>query len=70
MKYLYWVAAVAVVGLGVFFSMNFKIQEKAIPKIKFSQVETPEVLGKGVYERLRMEIQKADVVLLGVTPSP
>lgn len=68
MKYLYWVAAAAVVGLGIFFSMNFKIQEKAIPKIKFSQVETPEVLGKGVYERLRMEIQKADVVLLGVTP--
>lgn len=68
MKYLYGVAAAAVIGLGIFFSMNFKIQERAIPKIKFSQVDTPEVLGKGVFERLRLEIQNAPVVLLGVTP--
>ncbi|UXR64131.1 hypothetical protein EZJ49_13775 [Bdellovibrio bacteriovorus] len=69
MKYLYWVGAVAVIALGVFFSMNFQIQEKSIPKIKFSQVDIPEKLGKGVYERLRMEIKNAPVVMLGVTPN-
>lgn len=69
MKYLYWVAAVAVIGLGVFFSMNFRIQERSIPKIKFSQVTNPEELGKGVYERLRLEIRQAPIVLLGVTPN-
>lgn len=69
MKYLYWVGAVAVVALGVYFSMNFQIQERSIPKIKFSQVDIPEKLGKGVYERLRMEIKNSPVVLLGVTPN-
>lgn len=69
MKYLYWVGAVAVIALGVFFSMNFQIQERSIPKIKFSQVDIPEKLGKGVYERLRMEIKSSPVVLLGVTPN-
>ncbi|WP_347357348.1 hypothetical protein [Bdellovibrio sp.] len=69
MKYLYWVGAVAVVALGVFFSMNFQIQERSIPKIKFSQVDIPEKLGKGVYERLRLEIKSSPVVLLGVTPN-
>lgn len=66
---LYWITAICVVALGVYFSMNFAIQPRAIPKIKFSQVDTPEVLGKGVFERLRLEIQQADVVLLGVTPN-
>lgn len=68
MKYLYWVSAVAVIALGVFFSMNFQIQERSIPKIKFSQVEVPETLGKGIYERLRMEVKNAPIVFLGVTP--
>lgn len=69
MKYLYWVGAIAVIALGVFFSMNFQIQERSIPKIKFSQVDLPEKLGQGVYERLRMEIKASPIVLLGVTPN-
>lgn len=69
MKYLYWIGAVAVIGLGIYFSANFSIQPQSIPKIKFSQVKTPEELGKGVYERLRLEIREAPIVLLGVTPN-
>lgn len=69
MKYLYWVGAAAVVALGVFFSMNFQIQERSIPKIKFSQVDVPETLGKAVHDRLRLELKEAPVVLLGVTPN-
>ncbi|KYG70548.1 hypothetical protein [Bdellovibrio bacteriovorus] len=69
MKYIYWACATAVIALGIYFAMNFSIQPQSIPKIKFSQVTTPEELGKGVYERLRLEIKEAPVVLLGVTPN-
>lgn len=69
MKYLYWISAVAVIALGIFFAVNFSIQPQSIPKIKFSQVSTPEELGKGIYERLRLEVKAAPVVLLGVTPN-
>ncbi|WP_413612705.1 hypothetical protein [Bdellovibrio sp. HCB-110] len=69
MKYFYWICATAVIALGIYFAMNFSIQPQSIPKIKFSQVHTPEELGKGVYERLRLEVKEAPVVLLGVTPN-
>ncbi|KYG68630.1 hypothetical protein AZI87_05180 [Bdellovibrio bacteriovorus] len=69
MKYIYWACATAVIALGIYFAMNFSIQPQSIPKIKFSQVTTPEELGKGVYERLRLEVKEAPVVLFGVTPN-
>ncbi|KHD88673.1 MAG: hypothetical protein OM95_07660 [Bdellovibrio sp. ArHS] len=69
MKYVYWACATAVIALGIYFAMNFSIQPQSIPKIKFSQVTTPEELGKGVYERLRLEIKEAPIVLFGVTPN-
>lgn len=69
MKYFYWICATAVIALGIYFAANFSIQPQSIPKIKFSQVHTPEELGKGVFERLRLEIKEAPIVLLGVTPN-
>ncbi|WII72534.1 hypothetical protein QJS83_01450 [Bdellovibrio sp. 22V] len=69
MKYFYWICAVAVIALGIFFATQFSIQPKSIPKIKFSQVSLPEELGKGIYERLRLEIKESPIVLLGVTPN-
>jgi len=69
MKYIYWIAAVLVIALGVYFSIQFTIAPQSIPKINFSQVAQPEQLGKGVFERLRLEIREAPVVLLGVTPN-
>jgi len=69
MKYFYWICATAVLALGIFFATQFSIEPQSIPKIKFSQVHTPEELGKGVFERLRLEIKEAPIVLLGVTPN-
>lgn len=69
MKYLYWAGAVGVAILGIYFAMNFSITPKSIPKIKFSQVDTAEELGRAVFERLRSEVRQAPVVLLGVTPN-
>lgn len=69
MKYVYWICAVVVIGLGIFFAMNVSIQPKAIPKIKFSQVEVPEDFGKAVFETLRHEVKQAPFILWGVTPN-
>lgn len=69
MKYFYWLCGAAFLATGVYFALNFSLEPKSIPKIKFSQVETPEELGKGIYERLRMEIQAAPIVMFGVTPN-
>lgn len=69
MKYFYWLCGSAILALGVYFAMNFSLEAKSIPKIKFSQVQTPEDFGKGVFERLRLEIQEAPILLFGVTPN-
>ncbi len=69
MKYFYWFCAIAVIALGIYFAANFSIQPQSIGKIKFSQVSTPEEFGKAVYERLRLEVREAPIVLLGVTPN-
>ncbi|MEN0057191.1 MAG: hypothetical protein AAGB31_00015 [Bdellovibrio sp.] len=69
MKYFYWICAVTVLAAGIYFAANFSIQPQSIPKIKFSQVSTPEELGRGVYERLRLEIQQAPLLILGTTPN-
>jgi hypothetical protein len=69
MKYVYWVSAIAVIALGIYFASVFSIQPQSIPKIKFSQVELPETLGKGIFERMRLEVHEAPIILLGVTPN-
>lgn len=69
MKYIYWVGAVVVIGLGIFFAMNVSVQPKTISKIPFSQVEVPEDFGKAVFEILRSEVKQAPFILWGVTPN-
>ncbi|NUN06012.1 MAG: hypothetical protein HUU57_09635 [Bdellovibrio sp.] len=69
MKYLYWIGAVAVISLGIYFAANFSIQPESIPKIKFSQFKAPEDLGKNLYESLRLEVREAPLLLFGVTPN-
>lgn len=69
MKYLYWLGAVAVIGVGIYFSMNISVQPQAVSKIQFSQFSSPEEFGKVVFEKLRLEVREAPLVLLGVTPN-
>ncbi|MBO9666676.1 MAG: hypothetical protein J7501_07655 [Bdellovibrio sp.] len=69
MKYLYWVGAVAVVALGVYFSMNFSVGPESLPKINFTQVSVPEEMGQQVFEKLRAEVKAAPILILGVTPN-
>lgn len=69
MKYLYWLGAIAVIALGIYFSTQISVQPDTLPKIKFTQVAVPEDLGKEIAEKLEHEIQKAPIVFLGVTPN-
>lgn len=69
MKYLYWICAIAVLVLGIYFSMSVSVIPKTQTKIKFSQVSIPEDLGKVVFEQLRTEVMESPVVFLGVTPN-
>lgn len=69
MKYLYWVGAVAVIALGIYISMSLSVGPESLPKIEFTQVSTPEDMGKAVFEKLREEIKAAPIAILGVTPN-
>lgn len=69
MKYFYWLGAVAVVALGIYFSTQFSVKPQSISKLEFTQVVTPEEMGKAIFENLRREIKAAPIVLLGVTPN-
>ena len=69
MKYLYWLAALIVIGVGVYFSTHFSIGPETITKIKFAQFSSPEELGKKVFEDLKAEVKAAPIVILGVTPN-
>lgn len=73
MKYLYWLGAIVVVALGIYFSTQFSklvsVEERSILKIKFTQVAVPEDFGKLVFEHLREEVKASPVLFLGVTPN-
>lgn len=69
MKHLYWIGAVAIIALGLYFTMNFSVGPEAIPKIPFTQVSTPEDMGKEILAKLHDEIKNAPVAVLGVTPN-
>lgn len=69
MKYLYWIGALLVVGLGLYISLEFGSQPQGISKIAFTQVEIPEDLGASVYQTLKEEVKAAPIALFGVTPN-
>lgn len=69
MKYIYWLGAVAVIALGVYFSTQMSVKPQSISKLEFSQFLTPEEFGKTIFETLRREIKAAPVLVLGVTPN-
>ncbi|WP_413292469.1 hypothetical protein ACLSU7_13765 [Bdellovibrio sp. HCB185ZH] len=69
MKHLYWIGAVLIIAVGLYFSMNFSVGPETTPKIEFIHVSTPEEMGKLVFEQLREEIKAAPIVILGVTPN-
>ncbi len=68
MKWIYWslMAAVLLAGIGI--SVYFGVQPKAVPKISLSGFEAPEEMGQAILKRLRLEIQSAPVLFLGVSP--
>ena len=68
MKYLYWLGAIAVVALGIYFSMSFSVGPESIPKINFTQVSVPEDLGKQVFDKLKLEVKAAPILVFGVAP--
>lgn len=59
-------ATILLVGIGV--SVYFGIQPKAVPKITLSGFENPEEMGQAIFKRLRLEIQSASILFLGVIP--
>ncbi len=73
MKYFYWLGAIAVIALGIYFSTQISVKPQGsfgpLSKIEFTQVSVPEDLGKAIFEKLRNEVKAAPVVILGVTPN-
>jgi hypothetical protein len=68
MKYLYWVFLGILVIAGITVSLYFGIQPKPVPKIKPSQVDSPEVLGEAIGKRLWLEMKDTPLIFLGVDP--
>lgn len=68
MKWFYWslMSVILLAGIGV--SVYFGIQPKPVPKITLSGFENPEEMGQSIVKRLRLEIQAAPIVYLGVIP--
>lgn len=69
MKYLYWVGAALVVGVGVWLTTLVNPQPVTKNIIPFAQFEAPEDLGKQIYTALQSEVKRAPIILLGVTPN-
>ncbi|MNJ91345.1 hypothetical protein D3C87_89960 [compost metagenome] len=69
MKYFYWLGIIILVAAGLYISTQVEIQPPAVEKIKFTQFQQPEDLGKAIYETLRLEIKESPIVFLGVTPN-
>ncbi len=69
MKTFYWVGAFIVISGGIALSLFFGgIESRAVQKIKYSKVDTPEKFGAAVFARLREEIRQSNVLFLGVDP--
>jgi hypothetical protein len=69
MKHLYWIGALAIIALGLYFTMNFSVGPEVVPKIAFTQVSTPEDMGKEILAKLHEEVKNAPIAVLGVTPN-
>jgi hypothetical protein len=67
-KYLYWTLVGLVAALGLYLIANSSLEPQSVPKIRFSEVETPERFGEAVFQRMREEVREAPLVFLGVTP--
>lgn len=67
-KYLYWyfLGLLFVGGIGI--SFYYGLQPKPIPKVKPSQVDSPERLGEAIGQRLWAELKDSPVIFLGVDP--
>lgn len=68
MKHLYWAFLIILIVLGLGVSIYFGLSPKPVPKIKPSQVETPERFGEAISQRLWAEIKDAQLIVLGVEP--
>lgn len=68
-KYVYWISAAAVAALGLVFAMNISIRPETQATVEFTQVSTPEEMGRMISEKLHLEIKESPVLLLGVTPN-
>lgn len=69
MKYLYWIGAVTILGLGLYFAMSFKVHPPTQVAIKFAQYPVPEDFGRNIFLKLKDDIKASPIVLLGVTPN-
>ena len=68
-KYAYWTFVGLVVALGLYLIANSSLEPQSVPKIRYSEVATPERFGEAVFQRMREEVRQAPFVLLGVTPN-
>lgn len=69
MKYLYWIAAIALIGAGLYVATQVEVQPPVVQKIKFSQFQEPEAFGKEIFQQLHKEIKESPLIFLGVTPN-
>ncbi len=64
-----FIVFLCIIGLaGLVFSVQLLLVPKPIPKIKISALKNAEELGRAVHERLRLEVQAAPIIFLGLVP--
>ncbi|MFZ4404235.1 MAG: hypothetical protein ACOYOK_09060 [Pseudobdellovibrionaceae bacterium] len=68
MKKLYWFGFAIVLVSGIVLSVQWGLQPRSVPKIKFSQVKTPEEFGRAIQQRLQQELLKTNVIFFGAVP--
>ncbi len=69
MKYLYWIGAVSVLALGLYFATSFKVHPPTQVKINFAHYKVPEDFGREVFLKLKEEVKASPIIFLGVTPN-
>lgn len=67
-NWLYWGLISVLLISGLSATIYFGIRPRPIPKINFSQFESSEKMATALIQRLRLEIQNADLLFLGVIP--
>lgn len=67
-KYTYWIISVLVIGTVVYLISRPELEPQNLPKINYTQVETPAVFGELIAVNLKTEVKNSPVLLLGVTP--